>query len=498
MLICFCTVALAGCGGNEGESASSLDAALGYLPEDAPLVVSFDTDPEGDQIKAIQAIGERFPFSDQVTQTLDESLSQGGLDFEKDIKPLLGNEFVVGGPDARSLIDTGEGTTNEQFVAAIEANDDGKLEQLVTREDTKETGEQDGAKLYENSEGETFAIEDGVLVVAGTRELLDAALKQNDSDDKLTGEAFDEDTADLPDDALMRLSTDVEALLAADPTTERARKIEWVSALRTLGLTVSFEENRAVLDFHLATDPEGLTDEDLPIAAGGDSPAVIDSSGEIGLGVRAPEQILAFAENAGQAVNPSRFGDYSAGKQAIESRFGVNIDDDIFGQLEDDVSVSFGLDGTFGLRSRVKDPEAFTASLDKLGGALPEIAEGAVGEPVGYAKPKPGEDFYALATADGGTVVYGVVDGVFVLANDSKRASRLAEDETKAVEGAEGSVATSADAQQLVRQGVQQFGKGGIAGSLGGSLFSEPLDAFTGSVGAETDGLTGRFELTFD
>jgi len=176
----------------------------------------------------------------------------------------------------------------------------------------------------------------------------------------------------------------------------------------------------------------------------------------------------------------------------------VSIDDDIFGQLEDDVSVSFGLDGTFGLRSGVKDPKAFTATLDKLGEALPDIAENAVGEPVRYTRPMKGEGFYTLATAGGDTVVYGVVDGVFVLANDSERANRLAEDETKAVEGAEGSIAASADAQQLVSEGVSRFGPGGIGGAIGGSLFSEPLGAFTGSVAADTDGLTGRLELTFD
>ncbi len=497
ILAATCAAALAGCGGGDEGSGSALDNALGYLPEDAPLVISFETDPEGDQGKAVQAIAERFPFSDQLTQTLEEGLSENALDFERDIKPLLGNELVVGGTDVRSLLDSGD-ESDDQFVAAIEAGDEDKLEELLKRDDTKEGGEQDGAKLYEDSDGDTFAIEDGVLIFAGTRELLDAALKQHEGDDKLTAEVFDEATADLPDDALMRLSIDLEQLIAADPDTEPARKIEWVSALRTLGLTLSLEEDRAKVDFRLATDPEGLSEADLPIAAGPESPEVLASSEEIGLGVRAPEQILAFFESAGQAVDPAGFGDYNAGKQAIEARLGVSIDDDVFGQLEDDVSVSFGLDGTFGLRSSVRNPKAFTATLDKLGKALPDLLESSVGEPIGYARPKKGEDFYALATADGDTVVYGVVDGVFVLANDSGRAGRLAEAETAAVEGAEGSIAISADAQQLVTQGVSQFGGGGVAGALGGSLFSEPLGAFTSSVAAEPDGLTGRLELTFD
>ena len=491
-----CAAALAGgCGNDEGGSASSLDNALGYLPEDAPLVIAIGTDPEGGQVQSIEKILERFPFSDQVTQSIEESLTQNEVDFEKDVKPLLGNDFVVGGPDVKAIVGDSE---DDQFVGAIEARDADKLEELVKRDDTKEAGEQNGATLYKDSDGDTFAVENGVLIVAGTRDLLDAALEQRDGDGKLTAEVFEEDTKGMPDDALVRMSADLEQLIAADPDTKDAQKVEWVSALRTLGLAISFEDDRANVDFRLATDPEGLTEEDLPIAAGPESPMVIDSAKEIGFGLRGPEQILAFAESAGQAIDPAGFGDYSAGKQAIESRLDLSFEEDLLGQIENDVSVSVGLDGTFGVRAAVKDPKALTRTLDKLGKDLPDIAESAVGEPVGYARPKRGEDFYALATADGDSVVYGVVDGVFVLANDSKRASRLAEDETRAVDGAEGAIAMSADPEQLVGLAVRRYGGGGIGSALGGSVFAEPLGALTGSVRAETDGLTGRLELTFD
>ena len=40
-----------------------LDNALGYLPEDAPLVVTIDTDVEGGQFKSIDKIADRFPFA---------------------------------------------------------------------------------------------------------------------------------------------------------------------------------------------------------------------------------------------------------------------------------------------------------------------------------------------------------------------------------------------------------------------------------------------------
>ena len=487
--------ALAGCGGGEGGSASALDNALGYVSEDAPLVITIGTDPEGEQVKSIQKIVERFPFGDQATESLEESLAQDDVDFEKDVKPLLGNEFVVAAPDVKSIVDDAD---DNQFVGAIEAKDADKLEELVKRDNPKEQGEQNGATLYEGSDGDTFAVEDGVLIVAGTRKLLDAALAQRDADGKLTAETFEADTEGMPEDALVRMSADIEQLIAADPETKDAQKVKWVSALRTLGLAISFSDDRATVDFRLATDPEGLTEEDLPIAAGAESPAVIDSADEVGFGLRGPEQVLAFAESAGQSVDPAGFGDYSAGKQAIESRLDLSLEEDVFGQLEDDLSVTVGLDGKFGLRASVKDPATFTKTLDKLGKELPDLAENAVGEPIGYARPKRGEDFYALATADGDSVVYGVVDGVFVLANDTDRASQLAEAEVKPVEGAEGAIAMSANPEKLVGLGLRRFGGEGLGSALGGSVLSEPLGTLTGSVGAETDGLTGRLELTFD
>lgn len=487
--------AFAGCGGGEGDSGSALDNALGYLPQDTPLVIAIGTDPEADQVKAAQKIAERFPFGDQAVESLDEGLTREGFDFERDVKPLLGNEFVVGAPDVGAVV--GEADDNS-FVGAIEAKDAGKLEELVKRDDTKQDGEQNGATLYTDSDGDSFAVEDDVLIVAGTRELLEAALAQRDAEARLSAESFEADTEGIPDDALVRASVDVEQLIAADPDTKDAQKVKWVGALRTLGLALSFSEERATLDFRLATDAEGLTEEDLPIAAGAESPGVIDSADEIGLGLRGPEQILAFAESAGQSVDPAGFGDYSAGKQAIESRLGLSLEKDVFAQLEEGISAAVGLDGTFGVRAAVKDPEAFTETLDKLGKDLADLAEGAAGEPVGYAPPKRGGDFYALATADGESVVYGVVDGAFVLANETERASRLAEDEVKPVEGAEGAIAMSADPERLVVLAVRRLAGGGLGSALGGAAFAEPLDTLTGSMGADTGGLTGRLELTFD
>jgi hypothetical protein len=193
-------------------------------------------------------------------------------------------------------------------------------------------------------------------------------------------------------------------------------------------------------------------------------------------------------------VDPRGFGDYAKAKRTIEKQLDLSIENDVLDQLEGDLSVSFSVDGKFGARSRVKNPQAFDRTLAKLGAVLPDIAEGAFGESVGYAKPKRGGDFYALATADGRSIVYGVVDGIFVLANDARTAGRLSSEDTKSVPDAEGSVVLNADAAELVRQLLGQLGQAGLAGAA----VSGPLGDLTGSVSAETGGITGSFKLGFE
>ena len=489
-VVCAAILASAGCGGSEDDASSPLDNALGYLPEDTPLVAAIDTDVKGDQFDAIGKIVDKFAFGNAIKQAVRQIVEDEGGDYE-DIEPLLGNEFVVGATSAASL--TGD-SGDEDFVGAVQAKDEDKLEKAVARDKAKKDGERNGATLYKDDDGDSFAIKDDVLIVAGSKKLLESALAQREADDRLTEDTFDEATANLPEDALLRVGGDLGRLLAADPDTREARRVKWVNALRTFGLTLSFSENQASVGFRLNTEREGLSDEDLPIASGGDSPSIVDRANEIVAGIRDPTQIIDFAEDAGQAVDPSGFGDYAKAKRTIEKQLDLSIENDLLAQLEGDLSVSFSVDGKFGARSRVKNPEAFEKTLAKLGEVLPDIAEGAFGESVGFAKPKRGGDYYALATADGTSIVYGVVDGIFVLANDARTAGRLSSEDTKSVPDAEGAVVLNADAAELVRQLLGQLGQAGLAGAA----VSGPLGDLTGSLSAETGGITGNFKLGFE
>ena len=104
-------VPVAGCGGDSesGDSGKNpLDNALGYVPKNTPFVAVIETDPNSAQFKNATAIAKKFPFAGQLQQQLEKSLSSSGnTDYEKDIKPLLGNEFVVGATNSKTFVDSG-------------------------------------------------------------------------------------------------------------------------------------------------------------------------------------------------------------------------------------------------------------------------------------------------------------------------------------------------------------------------------------------------------
>jgi hypothetical protein len=499
VLLCLAAVGAAACGGDD-ESSGPLDEALAYLPANEPFAVAIETDLDGKQFAAVDDLLGKFPLGvESVEGALADQLegSRSSIDFERDVKPLLGNPFVVGSSSVSSFLGDSE---NDDFIAAIQVKDTDALDELIDATGPDDLGERSGATVYEDG-GTVFAVEDDMLVLAGSEELLDRALERADGDDHLDGGAFDAALEDLPSRAVARVYADLEGIIASDPDTRDARRVPWVSALRTLGLTASAEEGKVEIEFDLRTDGGELSEEDLPVAPGDDAPGVLEQQGEIGLGIRDLAHTVTFAESAGQAVNPSGFGDYEQAKRTLDKRLGISIDDDLIGQLTANLAATIAVDGSLGVRSQLSDPDAFERTLAKVADVLPSFAEGAGFGAVALRRPKGDNRFYALAQADGDAVVFGVVDGSFVLADDARRAGELVSAEPTSVPGAQGAIAMSADAQALVNSLLSQLGPqlglGGVEG-LGAQLFTGPLEDLTGSVQSSTDGLRGRVSLAVD
>jgi hypothetical protein len=494
-VVLLAVLAASGCGGGD-DSGSALDAALAYLPKDTPLAIALDTDVDGDQYQALGKLVDRFPFGDQATGNLLRQFEQssGGISFDEDLKPVLGNPVVLGAPS----VDAISGDSND-FVLAAKAKDEGALGDLVDKIKPKEIGEASGATLYQRGDS-FFAVEGDMIVFAGDESQLKSALERADGDDHFDEDGFNQALDGLPDSALVRVYADLEVVLKNDPGSVDARKVKWIGALRTLGITARAEDDRIDVDFRARTEGD-LSDEDLPIAPGDDAPPIIEREGEIGLGIRDLAHIVRFGENAGQAIDPAGFGDYARGKQTIDKQLGVSLDDDLIAQLTGNVSASLSLDGDFGVRAELKDPRAFERTLAKVADVLPSFARGAGFGTVRLTKPSGGQDFYVLSKPGGGAVVFGVVDEVLVVASDARRARELAGAEPVAVPGASGSVVAGADAKRLVTTFLERFGSAfGVPdlGALGTGLLTRPLGDLSGSVSANTGELRGKLTLGFD
>lgn len=499
LLACLLALGIAGCGGDD-ESSSPLGGGLSYLPKDSPFAIVLDTDLDGEGYQAVDSILKKFPLPvGSVKELLRGQLAApgSGVDFEEDVEPILGNPVVLGASDPTGfLLDSGD----DEFVASLQATDKDALDSLIEKTKPRETGELGGATKYED-DGTVFAVKDDVVILAGSEELLDQALERAEGDGHLDEPAFDRALEGLPGEAIARVYANVQALLESDPDSADAQKVKWVDALRTLGMTASARDDGVEVQFNLRTDSEGLSEDDLPTAAGDDSPPVIERDGEIGLGLRNPAQVLSFAEAAGQAIDPAGFGDYAKAKQTLDARLGVDIDDDLIAQLTGDVSASVSLDRKFGVRAELKDPAAFEDALEKMAPVLPDLVAGTGTGPVELERPRGGDGLFALAQSDGDAVVFGVRNDVFVMTNERARARELADAEPADVDGAEGALVMSADAQELVNNLIEEMGTGlGLGGleSFGAQLVTAPLEELGGSASLSTDGLRGRISLGID
>jgi hypothetical protein len=484
-------VVAAGCGGDD-DPGGGLESSLAYVPADTPFVVAFETDVEGDQYQALDDILGRFPGGGSLREQLLRELEEGQEDvsYEEDVRPLLGNPFVVSGTDPASLID---GTGDTPFVAAIQVADADALDRLIEKTGPEESGEVAGATVY-GDDGASFAVEDDMLVLADSRDLLEAALERADGDDHMDVDTFEAGLEGLPDEAIARLYFDLQAVIERDPDTETARRVEWVSALRTLGMTASVAEDSIDVDFNLRTDGEDLSEEDLPLAAGDETAQVVRLPGEIAVSLRDPSQAIGFFESAFQTADPQGFGDYETGKRAVSQRYDIDADEDVFGQLTGDLAVSVAVDGGFAARAEVADPQAFRRTVDRLAEALPQLGAG-----LGVTDVARRGDLYQASLVDGGTFAFGMRGDVFVAGSSLARAGRIASVDPEDVPDATGSLVAAADAEEVagrvLRQVAPQLGLGGI---FGGSLLVRPLDELTGSVATSTDGMRGSFRLTLD
>jgi uncharacterized protein DUF3352 len=489
--VCLVPLAAAGCGSSSSSSSGKdpLDNALGYMPGSAPVVFTLDTNLNDAQWQSLTANAKKFPFAGQIESSLKSSISQSGLNYDKDIKPLLGNPLVFSVPTVQTAL-----ASNSQVVGAMEVKDKSKLGKLLsTGQDLHKDGNVSGATLYKSSSDNTEIAQDGnVLVIANDRQQVVAALQQRDRSDRLTEDQFNSSLSGLPSDAIFRVYVNAQSLLNGSPTSATARKVKWVGALQTVGLTASSQKDGIAVDFNAKTDSSQLSDSDLPIASGDASPPVVVRPGQIAGGIRGLDQTERWAESVAAVVNPSGYANFVKSKRTLSSKLGLNIDKDIIAQLSGNSSWTVDGSGNYAFRASPKNPPAFQRTLTRFARVAPQFASGAG---LKGARLTRAGSLYKLTGSSGKTIYYGMVGNVFAASNNAARLAQIASGAPQPVPGAKGAVAINADIGKLVAAAISKAAGGGLSGAFGGSLVTAPLGALTGWASSSTSGVTGHFML---
>jgi len=463
-----------------GSSSSALDDALGYLPKSTPVAIAVKTDLKDSQYRQLDTLLKRFPFYNLLKQRVMQGVSAGGNRATlAQVKPLLGNDVVIGFPNAGSA----GGTSSSATVVAWKTKDGGKAESLI-KHDSRKVGSEDGATLYQSPSGDTTAINSDTLVSSKDRSLLDAALKQRGKGDRLREDTFKAGLAGVPTNAIVRVYGNLQQLLSSGRAAS-AKQVPWVGALRTFGATVTAASDGLLVDFHAKTQGS-LTPAQLPIASGAAPPKIVRQPGEVAVALRDPAQTLGFAEQALVAATPQG----ALVKPALNRSLGIDIDRDVIGALGPGSAASIApKTGTVVARADLKDPAKFNATLATIAKNLPKAGSLARGTTL-----TPGPDgLYQLKPRTGKATFIGVAGKELVVGQDPGAAVKFASAAATTATGAGGALATTLNPQQIIT--LYLTARGGSAAAIAGA-FIAPLKDLSGYVDSETSGLTARFKLT--
>ena len=252
------------------------------------------------------------------------------------------------------------------------------------------------------------------------------------------------------------------------------------------------------IDFNMGTDSGGLSDADLPLAAGDESPEVAERAGEFGFGLRGIDQIFKFGESSAQAVNPSEFGSYETAKGTIEKQLKLDIEKDVFEQLSGDITASASPDGgRSGLKAEVKDPAAFRKTLAAVTRVLPAIAQSSGGARARSAS----RATCTVGTSSTGTLAYGLVGrDDFVLSDTPAGARAIAAAPTEPRRGCRGRVRHEGRCRPAGHPGARAAGLLGSARRRAGRAAVRRAAGRPDRFGQvqSTEGVGGKITLTFE
>ena len=351
-------LALAGCGSST-PAASSPDPIAGelsYFSAQSPFVMTLATKPTAQAQAGTHALQSKFPFLALARTAAIARLEQLGIDYQRDIKPLLQNPIALGAAG------TSLSASKTQFLFAWVTNNAGKLSALISKlHGLRSAGTYDGAKLYQASSG-AAALDGGTVLFARSLADVTAGLDRHAHQQGISARRYAAATAGLDTSVTIKVFGDLTGVLSTAKTAT-ARRVPWVAALRSYGASVSAGSGGVTVRFRLDTGGRPLTTAQLPIVAGDTSPSLVQGL-PIQVGIRDPAQIAGFIASAEQLTSPQKYAKFVRQQATLRRKSGVDVSS-LLSRLSGDLVIDSDTQQTL-VRAGVGDHAAAASVLAKL------------------------------------------------------------------------------------------------------------------------------------
>jgi hypothetical protein len=384
-------IAVAGCGGGS-DSGSSAGEVASYVPSTSPLYLEVTTDFDGMQWTQVEALAEQFPGYPEFQRMLQQELKSEDVDFDTEIKPLLGERAAVAGlqvPDTAGLQesltapdagDAADAADDLEFVAVVELADDKsqQVKDLLVQEGAVSRGERAGAEYFaQDGEDGVVAVTDDALVFSETEQQLFTALDAHagGGGQTLAGtDKFTDALAKLPAEVFGQAYLDLGAFIdaAAEGAGPQAQQ---------LGLD---DYREAVMVASIAAEPEGARMKGVILGAPTDvqpeefTPALTDTvpaDSLVYLGFSnlsgTLSQVLEQVQGALSDEERRQLDGFTA---QVPQLLGVTLDDlSALAEQEHALVVTPGATPGAALALEVEDGAKAQATLDKLRVGIPAL-----------------------------------------------------------------------------------------------------------------------------
>lgn len=335
----------AGCGGGDDPDTTGAAAAkaAGYVPSGATVYLEVSTDFSGPQWTQIDTLGKVFPAYPDVKADIRASLSDSDVDFDREVRPLLGGRAAIAVLTAPTAPAGATGTTPD--LGAIEdAVDSGEYLGVVELAEGKEADaeallarEADGppqtvgsTKVYESDDSHAAVVPGAILFSDDTADLQAAIdARAAGGDRTLAGSSrFTDAIGRLPEQTFATGYVDVGAIVqqqaAANPAlAQQQGAIDMAKDTRVVAATAA-EAGGIRVKGVVVGGPEGADDTEFTPSLTQNAPA--DALGYVGfanLQGHAADAVRQFGASGGQEL----LNQASTVTAQLPQLLGVSLDD---------------------------------------------------------------------------------------------------------------------------------------------------------------------------